>query len=305
MKPDLSIIILSWNTKEILKKCLESIAKNNQGVKIELIIVDNGSTDGSQQYLKTLKNKNLKLILNKENKGFAGGNNQGISKAVGKYILLLNSDTIVKPQALARLVNHLNQNPKTAAASPMLLNCDGSQQIDYFMKFPNLAQVLLYHNILLRPIVVSTPLANLIFSKSKDGEPFSVDQIPGAALITRFEIFKKAGGLDEDFHFLFEDVDWCYRVKQKKLGELVVVPSAKIIHIGGASWRKWLANDRLGFYRHYFKSLLLFIRKHKKNRLKIFKAALKFSFAINGLLHLLTLNFKKARVQFQLINEIN
>jgi len=305
MKPKLSIIILSWNTKEILKNCLESIWANSKGINLEIIVIDNASTDGSVEYIKSLKHKNLKPVFNSRNLGFAKGNNQGIKKTTGKYILLLNSDTVVKPKALLRLIKYFDDHPQTAAICPMLLNLDGTNQIDYFMKFPNIAQILLYHNILLRPLTIISPLGKLVFSHGDYKKPFKVDQIPGAALLTKKEILNKIGGLDENFHFLFEDVDWCYRICQEKIGDLIIVPHSKVIHIGGASWKQWLNNDRVGFYSHYFQSFLKFIKKHKPKKLSLFKNTMKLVFLINALIHLLTFNLKKAKVQFQLIRKIN
>ncbi len=310
-KFDLSVIILNWNTRTLLEKCLNSVISNvqNSNFQIEVIIVDNGSTDGSKEFLKKLvngqwsivnskkKNYSFEVILNDKNLGFAKGNNQGISQAQGEYLLLLNSDTEVKPGALATLVDHLKDNPDAIGVSPMLLNMDGSKQIDYYMRFPNFWQMIFYHNVVLRPIIMNISLKNLLIQTPKD-EPFLVDQLPGAALMARKKTFNQVGLLDEDFSFLFEDVDWCYRAREK--GNLVVVPQAEIKHVGGASWKKRLNKNRFGFYKQYFKSLLKFVGKHYPEKGLLLKSGLAISLMINTLAHLLTFSFNKANTQLKL-----
>lgn len=275
----LSVIILSWNTKQLLRQCLQSLISNFELpiINYEIIIVDNGSNDGSPEMVeKFIKHQpsNIKLIRNKTNLGFARGNNQGIKIAKGKYIMLLNSDTVVKKRALEGLVEFLDDNPQVAAVSPILLNLDGSPQIDYYMKFPNLWQIFLYHNPVLRPLAMRTPLRWLIVGRTEEAQSFGVDQLPGAALMGPCEVWGKVGLLDEDYRFLYEDVDWCWRAK--KLGyKLMVVPDAKIVHIGGASWKKKLKESSFEFYRQYFSSMLLFVKKNYGDlEFKIFRVAL-------------------------------
>jgi len=296
-KIDLSIIIPNWNTKELLRDCLESIKRNSRGLSLEVIVIDNNSQDGSVGYLKSLKN--IVAIFNKKNLGFAKANNQGIKKAKGDCLLLLNSDTVVKRGALKEMVGYLRNNASVAGVSPMLLNPDGSKQTDYYMRFPNIWQILLYHNILIRPILMRTPLRRLVVSSDRE-KPFEVDQLPGAALMTRRSVFDRIGGLDEEFSFLFEDVDWCYRVRKEGLGRLVVLPQAEIIHLGGASWKKWLGKNRFQFYRHYFRSFLLFVRKHYPEKTSLFKTAMRLTFGINAFFHFLFLRWRRALVQLRL-----
>jgi len=302
-KPNLSIVIVNWNTKEILKDCIDSIFKNRGGVDLETIIIDNGSSDGSSEKIEELIKKypaiRIKLVRNKENLGFSKANNQAIRIAKGRYILLLNSDTILKKDSLEKLISYLEKNENVAAVSPMLFNPDGTKQVDYYMKFPNIFQILFYHNPVLRPVVMKTPLKDLIISKTSN-KPFEVDQLPGAAILTTKTIFSKTKGLNDEYFFLFEDVDWCYRVKEKRLGKLVVVPASKIIHLGGVSWKKKLDNSRYDFYKQYFSSLLLFIKKNYKTK-SLFIIALMFTFLVNGLVSLILLRTSKSIVQFKLL----
>jgi len=281
----LSIIVLSYNTRELLKKCLGSVISdlqlavrekgrgfdtppitNHQPPITEIIVVDNGSTDGSVEEIKNeklkIKNKDLRLIVieNKKNVGFAKGNNQGIKEAGGEYIMLLNSDTVVEPGAIKKLLGFLENNP-SVAVSPLLILPSGRLQTDYYMRFPNFWQIFLYHNPILRPMVMRISFLRLLIARKAGDKPFKVDQLPGAVLLASREVWGKVGFLDEDYHFLFEDVDWCWRAKRLGIGR-IVVSGAKITHIGGASWKQSLKENSFGFYYQFFASMLLFFRKN-------------------------------------------
>ena len=309
MKPKVSVVIVNWNTLTLLKECLNSIINNQSRPKVEnkleVIVVDNGSRDGSRKYLEQLnvKSEKLKVILNEKNSGFAKANNQGIKVAQGEYIMLLNSDTIVKQGALKTLVDYLDKHSKVAGVSPQLLNKDGSKQIDYYMKFPNLWQIIFYHNYPLRVLAMNTPIRYL-FTNPNKYKPFDVDQLPGAALVTDKEVIDSFGDLDENFNFFFEDVDWCFRIRKKAGKKLKIIPSAQITHYGGASWKKWLEKNRLEFYSQYYLSLLKFVEKNYKAPLIFYQIGLTFSFSINLFFHSLLLSFKKAKVQLNLIATI-
>jgi len=272
-KVKFSVVILSWNTKDLLEQCLKSIP-----FSMEIIVVDNGSTDNTLQLLDSLKWPNLKVIKNIANLGFAKGNNQGIKIATGDLIMLLNSDTVVQKGALEKLVEfYKQQNDKNLAFSPLLLNFDGTIQEHYYMRFPNLWQIFLYHHPLWRFFALKTPLKRLILSQIGN-QPKEVEQLPGAALMASKEVWQKVGLLDEGYQFLYEDVDWCWRAK--KMGvKLMVVPGAKIAHLGGGSWKKKLKQNSFEFYRDYFKALLLFVKKnYGEKKLNKFRMALIINF---------------------------
>ena len=274
----LSIIIVSWNTKELLKQCLESLNKGCEGVGgYEVIVVDNGSTDGSKEYLKSqianLKPKkprprnsfgiqNLKLIFNDRNLGFAKGNNIGIREARGEYIMLLNSDTIVKEGAIEKLVGFLDKNKKAAGVMPLILNENGSVQKDpIFLRFPSPLRAFFYYNSWLKKIA-SNYFPNLLFSLKDFSGVTDVEQLSGAAMIVRGNILKSIGGLDERYPYYFEDVDLSYRLK--KLGyKLFMDPEAEIVHLGGRSTQKLIEKDgqeKMFFLN--FSSLFLFANKN-------------------------------------------
>ena len=321
----LSIIIVSYNTRELLEKCLDSAVRSltldagnvkttgqpyassvtpqASSASYEIIVVDNHSTDGTREYLSNIAleqygdidkkrkqskrlnvykanaNKRsipLKTIFNNQNLGFAKANNQGIKIAEGKYILLLNSDTVVKDRALEILVDYLENHPDTAAVSPLLLNPDNTPQLEYFMRFPNLWQIFFYHNRILRPFCKFIPgLKNKIYIFPQE-KPFESEQLPGAALMARREAFQKVGLIDEDYPFFYEDVDWCYRAKVLKQ-KLVIVPAAKVVHLKGGSWKKEKKRPA-DFYQGVFSSLLLFVKKnYGEKEEKKFRRAIKIN----------------------------
>ena len=285
-KIKISIIILSWNTKDLLKKCLESIP-----FYAEVIIVDNGSKDGTVHFLNSLKWPNLKIIKNKKNLGFAKGNNQGLEVAKGDFVMILNSDTIVQKGTLEKLVEFTKDTP-LYAVSPLLVNPNGTIQEEYYMRFPNLWQIFGYHYPLLRILFMRLPLKWLAVSRMKK-KPFEVEQLPGAALMAPKEVWQKVGLLDEDYQFLYEDVDWCWRAKKMRV-KLMVVPEAKVTHLGGGSWKKKLNWDGFEFYRDYFEALLLFVRKnYGEGKLKFFRFSLLLNFLLRGKLKLFFYFLKK------------
>jgi len=272
-KVKVSIIILSWNTKKLLRQCVESILNNwksggeNKGLT-EIIVVDNGSTDGSREFLRDIelkkyrnigKNENskslnpytpisFKMILNKRNLGFGAGNNQGMRLAKGKYFLLLNSDTIVKNQAWLKMAEFMDRNPKVGVVGCRLLNPDGSWQPSCGY-FPNLAVAFLM-------LFAEHWLGSLVrFSPKK---PKKVDWVMGAAMMIRPKVIEKAGLMDEGIFMYMDEVEWCWRIK-KAGWKIMFWPGAEIIHLGGGSspeGRKW---PIVNIYR----GLLYFYQKHK------------------------------------------
>jgi len=277
----LSVVVLSFNTREFTKKCLDSLVHNAKSMaENEIIVVDNSSTDGSvemiRKYIADNPSLKIRLIENGENLGFARGNNIGIKSALGEHIMILNSDTIVQENSLFELIKESSKG--RVAASPILLLPDGRFQNDYYMRFPNLWQIFLYHNPLLRPLATKVPFLGRLIVQGSKTSPFEVDQLPGAAIAAHRDVWKEVGLLDDEYSFFFEDVDWCWRAKEKGI-RLMVVPKSKIKHAGGASWREKKKKNKSGFYYQFFSSMLLFARKnYSKKRSFIFKYAIIMNF---------------------------
>jgi len=242
-KVKVSIIILSFNTKELLRNCLESL----KSLDMEIMVVDNGSTDGSLQLLDSLNWPNLKVIKNKKNLGYGAGNNQALSLSKGEYILLLNSDTIVKDEAPLKMAKFLESHPKVGVLGCKLLNPDGSVQPSAG-PFPNLwiSMIMLFAEHWLGDLV------RVSFTQTKE-----VDYVMGAALMIRHEVLKKVGLMDEGIFMYMDEVERCYRLKKAGY-KVVFYPGAEIIHLGGGSSKTGRRDPILNIYR----GLLYFYRKH-------------------------------------------
>ena len=254
-KMKISIIILSWNTKALLRDCLKSLKGDE-----EIIVVDNASTDSSPQMVQKEFPK-VKLILNKKNLGYGAANNQGIKVAQGDYLLLLNSDTVVKKDAPLKMATFLAKNPKAGVVGCRLLNPDGTLQPSAG-PFPSLrvsfVMLFLEH--------WGKNLARASFPKTTE-----VDWVMGAALMFRREVIKKAGVMDEGIFMYMDEVEWCYRIKKAGF-KVFFYPEAEIIHLFGGSSQKGRETPILNIFR----GLIYLYQKHySPHQLKILKFMLK------------------------------
>ncbi len=201
MKPELSIIIVSFNTEKLTKDCIESIINNTHSLSYEILVVDNDSKDGSVKMLEEYASKlsNFKLIKNKENLGFSKANNQAAKKARGKYLLLLNSDTVVRQNSLAKLVDFAKVTSDAGVVGAKLLNGDGSIQPSC-VNFPTIGNAI-------REYFFGRK--GLFDKFAPKGEPsVKVDAVVGAAFLITPQARKKVGLLDERYFFYFEDIDY-------------------------------------------------------------------------------------------------
>lgn len=238
-----SIIIVSFNTLLLLQKCLESIFEHTKEIKYEVIVVDNNSLDDTKEYLTGMDRdrSDVSIILNNKNLGFARANNQGIKKAKGRYIILLNPDTELKNNAIKELVGFMERYSDFGISGPKLLNSDGSLQ-QSVRRFPQLLDqvfiLLKIHN-----IFPNLPPLKKYFQHDFTGynlhvtRCFNVDQVMGAAFIMRKGVIEKIGSLDESFRRNFEEVDFCFRAKQAGF-KVCYVPSTEIYHHKGTSFRQ-------------------------------------------------------------------
>ena len=264
---DLSIIIVNWNTRALLTKCLESIiassglrmvcksdiidSENDAQITTEVWVVDNVSTDGSAQMVREQFSW-VHLIENQENIGFAGANNQAIRHSNGRAVLLLNPDTEIKPGALQTMIEFLETHPTVGAVGPHTLNPDLTLQESTY-PLPTLAREAwrLFHLDKFRPFGIYP------MREWDQTEPRDVDVLLGACILLRRIVIDKVGPMDPSFFMYSEEVDLCYRI-QKGGWRLFWVPAAKIIHYGGQSTQQVRAKMFLQLYR----SKLHFFRKH-------------------------------------------
>lgn len=250
---DLSIVIVNWNVKELLRDCLASILAEQQagGPALEIFVVDSASSDGSVEMVRA-EFPQANLIASRHNLGYAGGNNAGAAAAAGRYILLLNPDTVVQPGALARLVDYMDTRPQVGAVGPQLVWPDGSLQSSR-RRFPTLGS-LFWESTLLEQWFPGNRYAR---AYRMDGdpplEPQRVDWVVGAALLLRRQAWQQVGPLEETFFMYFEETDWCRRCVQAGW-EIHYLPQARIVHYEGKSSEQVLADRTLRFQRsklHY------------------------------------------------------
>lgn len=235
---DLSIVIVSFNTRELTVECIRSIRKNTKDIDYEIVVIDNASTDNS---VKALKDLNITLVRNKENIGFAGANNQGIEKAQGRYVLFLNSDTVIENNVLGEMVKWMDENSLVGLSSCMLKNKDGSIQPTGGY-FPSLLTVFSWMTIQDFPLVDLLikpfhPMHTRSFFGKGDSfykKPRELDWVTGAFLLTRKKILDEVGDWDRDYFMYVEEVDLCYRIKRAGW-KVAYNPAWSINHLGGAS----------------------------------------------------------------------
>ncbi len=233
-KIDLSIIILNYNTRELLRDCLNSIKKSKlNNYSYEIIVVDNASTDGSARMVEE-EFEEVKLIINRKNLGFAAGNNRGFQKAKGKYVLLLNPDTIIQPETLKTMIAFMEENPKVGAATCRVELPDGRLDDACHRGFPTPWNAFAYFSGLAKIFPKFKPFTGYTLTHLPLDKTHEIDSGVGAFLMIRSKIGKELNWLDEDYFWYGEDLDFCYRLREKGW-QVMFVPKTKIIHYKGVS----------------------------------------------------------------------
>ena len=257
MTLDVSIIIVSWNTKELLIDCLSSIEGNVTGVNYEVIVVDNASTDGSQEAVEE-KFPNVKLIKSEKNNGFSVGNNIGLSQSNGRYLYLVNSDVIIKKECVKNLFDFMEQNRQVGMAGPKVYRYNGNLQ-PTCKRLPTLGRFLFQALRLndLFPKVGAFSEIHLNYAES-DEVKTDVEILNGTFWVVKREAFDQVGGLDDRFFMYGEDIDWSKRFIDMGW-QLAFVPNAEAIHVGRAS----SSNDPVRFLVEREKSQVLYWKKYK------------------------------------------
>lgn len=259
MTPRLSICIVSWNTRDYLRACLQSLRETAGELQTEIIVVDNASTDGSAEMVRD-EFPETTLIANSVNQGYARGNNQALRAASGEFRLLLNPDVVVLEKSMHEMIAAMARHPRAAAVAPKLLNPDGSLQRSC-RTFPY-------------PAVIAYEALGLarLFPRSKrfgayrmgwwnyDKEQ-TVEQPMASALLLRWTALAEIGLFDETFPIFFNDVDLCQRIWDAGW-EIWFTPRAQVIHHGGASTKQVRRQMILESHR----SLLRYYEKHYRGR---------------------------------------
>jgi GT2 family glycosyltransferase len=254
---DLSVIIVNWNTRDLLALCLQSLHSTVQEASFEVWVVDNASSDDSVALVRE-RFPQTHLIANSENVGFVRANNQALSRCQGRYVLLLNSDTEALPGSLDQAVQFMDQHPSAGIAGARLDNPDGTFQAS-FTPFPTLWREFLILSglgrLLVRPSFPS-------YGPQAERGPQKINgYFEGAFMLARREALDQVGGLDERIFMYAEDVDWCYRFQQSGW-QVWYLPHTSIIHYGGQSTKKRRGRMEAELYR----SRVYFFRKHYGRR---------------------------------------
>ena len=267
---DLSISIVNHNNKEYLKGCLDSIYSHAPEMNFEVIVVDNGSSDGSAETAKDAFPE-INLIKNPDNPGFVKANNQGIRASHGRYVLSLNNDSIIEDGTLDGLVRFMEEHPDAGACGPKVLNRDGSLQYQCRRSFPTISSSLFYFLRLHKLFPRTERFGQYLMTHRNNDEAGEVDSVSGCCMMVRRQVIEQVGILDEDFIMYGDDLDWCYRIKQAGW-KVFYVPDYQIVHFGGQSSRNLSRKCIVLFYR----AMKIFYRKHY---------ALKHSFVVNYLVY--------------------
>ena len=252
---ELTIIIVSYNVRQDLVNCLRSIKESQPCVEIEIVVVDNASTDGTVGIIKK-DFPEVVMIVNSENIGFSAANNQAIRIAKGRYLLLLNPDTIVHSQSLDNLVKVLDESPTAGACGPRIIDTDGKTcpSVGYVPTFRS----VLYRKTIFRSLGIFRGHYHKLKTDNFDYDRRSdVEQLSGAVLMVSRSLMKTIGLMDDSFFLYYEDVDLCLRIR-KAGRRIVYVPESVITHIGGKSSAQVSAKKRIMVYS----SLLTYFRKH-------------------------------------------
>jgi len=269
-----SVIIVNWNTRVLLLECLKSVFETLHDLPFEVMVVDNGSDDGSVAAV-CKAFPAARVIVNDRNVGFAAANNRAFRQMAGKYALLLNTDAVLTPGAVQTLIAFMENHGDVGMACGQLLNGDGTRQ-NSFANFPEALSLLFNESLL-----------GLLFpgrfpsKRNRGNVPIAVDSCIGACMIVRRSAMEAVGFLDEDYFFFFEETDWAKQM-QAAGWQVFFVPAARIYHLQGQSVGHHIRSRLL-----FFKSRYLYLRKwHRKTYPLLF--ILVFSrLLLNNLLNLI------------------
>jgi len=260
---DVTVLIVSFNTRDVLRECLQSVFREKGSLRVQVIVVDNASTDGSPAMVEQ-EFQEVQLIRSEVNLGFGPANNLGFQSANGRYVVLLNSDAFLTGESLARSVAHMDANPGAGLGGGRLIGRDGSWQPSARM-FPTVVSDLLVLSGLAARFPRSRFFGRADRTWASPMEAAEVDWIPGAYVIVRNELLQSIGLFDPRFFLYYEEVDLCKRVKNAG-HSIWYWPDISIVHIGGESSRqvRSLQLSRTGAQLTLWRmrSMLLYYRKH-------------------------------------------
>lgn len=243
--PDITISIVSYNTRDLLRACLRSLAtcSESDGVGLEIVVADNGSNDGSQEMVRA-EFTEVRLVETGGNVGYGRANNAALAGAGGRYVFILNSDTEVDPGALAAMRDFLDAHPETGAAGAQLILPDDSIQPSCAAD-PTLRSVFWEQTYLYKLLPGNRVTGGYAMTYWDYQTPRAVEQVCGACLMVRRELYESLGGFDAHYFMYFEDTDLCVRIRRTG-AQIWFLPEARIRHmLGGSSGRDWQVRARM------------------------------------------------------------
>ncbi len=253
---DLSVIIVNYNVKEFLQNLLDSLQKAVSKISHEIIVVDNASDDGSVEFIRE-KFPQITLFTNKTNLGFSKANNVALKVAKGKFILLINPDTLVSEDTITKMIEFFNTHPDAGLAGCKILNPDGSLQLACRRSFPGPWTSFCKVTGLSTMFPKSKLLARYNLTYLDENSTYEVDAISGSFMMLKREVYEKVGGFDEQFFMYGEDLDICYRI-QKDGYKVYYYPDTQIIHYKGESTKR----SGLDETKYFYNAMHLFVKKH-------------------------------------------
>ncbi|MBX7234740.1 MAG: glycosyltransferase family 2 protein [Caldilineales bacterium] len=253
--PLTSVIIVSWNVRDLLLRCLANLRQEAEGTEVEIIVVDNASQDGTVAAVRA-GFPEVQVIANQENRGFTGGNNQGLAVARGEYFFLLNPDTEVRPGALLELRRYLETHPQVGILGPRLRYADGSIQPSR-RRFPTLLTLFTESTIVQEAWPGLPWFGRFYLADRSPEETQAVDWVVGAAMFVRRQVYEQVGGLDEGFFMYSEELDWCRRAAAAGW-QVIYHPAAEVMHYEGRSSEQVVAARHI----HFFSSRVRYTRNY-------------------------------------------
>lgn len=251
---NLSIIVVSWNVKALLRDCLHSIGEENDALNVEVIVVDSASSDGSPEMVRK-EFPWVTLIASDENLGYPRGNNVGIAASGGRHVLILNPDTVILNNALKTMVEYLDSHIDVGVVGPQLLNSDGSVQSSR-RRFPSLLTGV-FESTWLESLAPDILLRRYYGLDLADDQESDVDWITGAALMVPRRVIDHVGLFDEGYFMYSEELDWCRRINDAGW-RIVYLPAAQVIHLVGKSSEQAVTARHVNFQQ----AKLRYFRKH-------------------------------------------
>ena len=260
----LSIVFLNYNTRDLTRQALNSVLAAAEGLTVEIFVVDNASVDGSADMVAE-EFPQVKLICNEANVGFAAGNNVALRQVTGEYVLLINTDTIVRRDALRTMVEFLDAHPEAGACGCKILDPDGTLQLDSRRGFPTPLAAFCKMSGLSRFFPKHPLIAHYHMTYLDPEQTAEVEVLSGSCMMVRKAAMDQVGLLDEDYFMYGEDIDWCYRFHQA--GWIIYyVPTTSIIHFRGESGR----GVPLRILYRKSRAMSIFVNKHMARRFRFF-----------------------------------